>query len=103
MTWTVREYINSRPKQQVDRLLKRIKEGRIEVAGMFLNFSEIVDETALAIQLQALKGFKELGIDVTKPLESLIEEITNEQELEVKKYNRKLNTIVILADLCART
>jgi len=36
-----------------------------------------------------------LGIDVTGPLESVIEEITNEQEIEIKKYGRKLNTIVI--------
>lgn len=70
VTWTVREYMNSRPKQQVDRLLQRIKEGRIEVAGMFLNFSEIVDETALAIQLQALKDFKEQGIDVTTAMQN---------------------------------
>ena len=70
ITWTVREYIKSRPKQQVDRLLKRIKEGRIEVAGMFLNFSEIVDETALAIQLQALKDFKERGIQVTTAMQN---------------------------------
>ncbi len=70
VTWTVREYINSRPKQQVDRLLQRIKEGRIEVAGMFLNFSEIVDETALAIQLASLKNFKEQGIDVTTAMQN---------------------------------
>lgn len=70
ITWTVREYINSRPKEQVDRLLKRIQEGRIEVAGMFLNFSEIVDETALAIQLQSLKTFKENGIDVTTAMQN---------------------------------
>jgi alpha-mannosidase len=70
VSWTVREYINSRPKQQVDRLLKRIKEGRIEVAGMFLNYSEIVDETALAIQLQALKDFKEMGIDVKTAMQN---------------------------------
>ncbi|MBD0779876.1 glycosyl hydrolase family 38 [Maribacter sp. ANRC-HE7] len=70
VSWTVREYINSRPKQQVDRLLKRIKEGRIEVAGMFLNFSEIVDETALAIQLATLKNFKEQGIDVTTAMQN---------------------------------
>ncbi|PKQ65014.1 hypothetical protein BZG02_04030 [Labilibaculum filiforme] len=70
VTWTVREYINSRPKQQVDRLIKRIKEGRIEVAGMFLNFAEIVDETALAIQLASLKKFKELGIDVTTAMQN---------------------------------
>ncbi|WP_116524469.1 glycoside hydrolase family 38 N-terminal domain-containing protein [Seonamhaeicola aphaedonensis] len=70
VSWTVREYINSRPQQQVDRLLKRIKEGRIEVAGMFLNFAEIVDETALAIQLQALKDFKDQGIDVTTAMQN---------------------------------
>lgn len=70
VSWTVREYINSRPQKQVDRLLKRIKEGRIEVAGMFLNFAEIVDETALAIQLQALKDFKEQGIDVKTAMQN---------------------------------
>ena len=36
-----------------------------------------------------------LGIDVTKPLESVIKELTNDQELEIKKYSKKLNTIVI--------
>lgn len=36
-----------------------------------------------------------LGIDVTKPLESVLEEITREEELEIKKYGRKLNTLVI--------
>ncbi len=70
VAWTVREYVNSRPKEQVDRLIQRIKQGRIEVAGMFLNFSEIVDETALAIQLQALKDFKERGIDVTTAMQN---------------------------------
>mgnify|MGYP001612181568 CR=1 FL=1 len=37
----------------------------------------------------------ELGIDVTKPLESVLREITKEQELEIKKYGKKLNTLVI--------
>lgn len=70
VSWTVREYINSRPKQQVDRLLKRIKDGRIEVAGMFLNFAEIADETALAMQLQALNDFKKLGIEVKTAMQN---------------------------------
>ena len=42
-----------------------------------------------------------LGIDVTKPLESVIEEITNEQEIEVKRYGRKLNSVVIFYMLLA--
>lgn len=69
-SWTVREYLKARPKEQIDRLLKRIKEGRIEVTGMFFNFSEIVDETALAIQTQTLKYFKDQGIDVTAAMQN---------------------------------
>jgi len=43
----------------------------------------------------------QLGIDVTKPLESVLEEITKEQELEIKKYSKKLNTLVIFYMLAA--
>ena len=43
----------------------------------------------------------QLGIDVTKPLESVLEEITKEEEIEIKKYGKKLNTLVIFYMLCA--
>ncbi len=69
-SWAVREYFKSRPESQIDRFLKRIKEGRIEVTGMFFNFSEIVDETALAIQTKTLKDFKERGIDVKTAMQN---------------------------------
>jgi len=36
-----------------------------------------------------------LGIDVTKPLNSVLDEITQEQEIEIKKYGKKLNSVVI--------
>lgn len=68
--WTVREYLNNRPEHQVNRLLKRIKEGRIEVTAMFFNFSEIVDESALAKQIQTLKAFKDHDIDVTTAMQN---------------------------------
>ena len=42
-----------------------------------------------------------LGIDVTKPLESVLEEITKEEELEIKKYGKKLNTLIIFYMLVA--
>jgi flagellar protein FlaJ len=42
-----------------------------------------------------------LGIDVTKPLESVIEEITKDQEIEIKKYGKKLNTMVVFYMLVA--
>lgn len=55
-------------------------------------FSKILFQVANALKL---------GIDVTKPLESVIEEISAEQELEVTKYGKKLNTIVIFYMLLA--
>ncbi len=69
-SWTVKEYLESRPEVQVNRLLQRIKEGRIEVTGMYFNFCDIVDETALAIQAQTLKTFKDRGIDVTTAMQN---------------------------------
>lgn len=36
-----------------------------------------------------------LGIDITGPLSNVLEEITKEQEMEIKTYGRKLNTIIV--------
>lgn len=42
-----------------------------------------------------------LGIDITKPLNSVLDEIMREEELEIQKYGKKLNTIVIFYMLTA--
>jgi len=42
-----------------------------------------------------------LGIDVTGPLSSVLEEITKEQETEVKRYGKKVNSIIIFYMLAA--
>ena len=68
--WTVKEYLDCRPQAQIERLVQRIEEGRIEVTGMFFNLSEIVDETGLTMQMQALKQFKDLGIEVTTAMQN---------------------------------
>lgn len=36
-----------------------------------------------------------LGIDVTGPLSSVLEEITKEQQVEIQRYGKKLNTVVM--------
>lgn len=59
ITWAVREYIQRRPPEQVQRLKRRIQEGRIEVAGMFLNLSDIATESALAASLQPVRLLSE--------------------------------------------
>ncbi len=62
--WAVREYIRTRPPSQVARLLQRIKEGRIEVTGAFLNMSNLYDEPTLSNLMETIKEFKAKGIPV---------------------------------------
>ncbi|MCK4748353.1 MAG: glycosyl hydrolase family 38, partial [Bacteroidales bacterium] len=69
-SWAVREYLKSRPEKQIERFLKRIDEGRIEVTGMFFNYSEIVDETCLAAQTLTLSQFKAKGIHVSVAMQN---------------------------------
>ncbi|MEE4177923.1 MAG: glycoside hydrolase family 38 C-terminal domain-containing protein [Bacteroides sp.] len=69
-SWAVDEYLKSRPRQQVDRLLQRIKEGRIEVTAMYFNFSELPDEQTLAASLQPLGTFREHGIAVKTAMQN---------------------------------
>ena len=42
-----------------------------------------------------LNNSLKIGVDVTRPLESLLREITKEEEIEVQKYGKKLNSLVI--------
>ena len=63
-SWAVDEYLKSRPQTQIERLKKRVSEGRIELTGMYFNFDELPDEQTLAASLQPIKNFKENGLDV---------------------------------------
>jgi alpha-mannosidase len=63
-SWPVDEYLKCRPQSQIDRLIKRIKEGRIEITGMYFNFDELPDEKILASSLEALGRIREKGIPV---------------------------------------
>ena len=63
-SWVTREYLRSRPAEQIKRFMKRISEGRIEVSGMYVNMAEISDENLMYDFLQPLKEFSKLGIPV---------------------------------------
>ena len=69
-SWAVDEYLNSRPKSQIDRLKQRVKEGRIEVTGMYFNFNELPDEQTLAASLAPIKNITEKGIPVTSAMQN---------------------------------
>lgn len=63
-SWPVARYVQCRPPEQVSRLIKRIKEGRIEVTAMMFNMSELPDENQYVTFLKPLEHFKNLGIPV---------------------------------------
>jgi alpha-mannosidase len=69
-SWPVDEYMKCRPAAQVDKLLRRIKEGRIEVTGMYFNFDEIPDEQILSASLEAVGRIKEKGVPVTLAMQN---------------------------------
>lgn len=62
VSWPVKEYLKNRPASQVERLKRRVKEGRIELGAMYLNFDELPDEQTLAASLAPLKLFREEGL-----------------------------------------
>ena len=68
--WAVSEYIRTRPEEQVERLKKRIKDGRIEVTAMYFNYDELPGEQELAYSLYPLKKFKEIGIEVKTAMQN---------------------------------
>lgn len=69
-SWAVDEYLRSRPAAQIERLKKRVAEGRIEITGMYFNFSELPDEQTLAASLQPLKKFRELGLETKTAMQN---------------------------------
>lgn len=62
VAWPVNEYLKNRPASQIERLKKRVNEGRIELAGMYLNFDELPDEQTLAASLAPLSTFRDHGL-----------------------------------------
>ncbi len=69
-SWPVNEYLKCRPEEQTARLLRRIKEGRIEVTGMYFNFDEMPDEQILAASLKAVGNIRDHGIPVTLAMQN---------------------------------
>ena len=69
-SWAVREYLRTRPAEQVERLRRRAREGRIEITGLFLNGSDLADETMIAATLQPVKEFRDQGFPVKTAMQS---------------------------------
>ena len=60
----MREWLRIRPAEQVERFLRFVKNGQIEVTAMFFNMSELSGENAYKTFLAPIARFHELGIPV---------------------------------------
>ena len=69
-SWAVREYLESRTPEQITRLRRRVEEGRIEVTGMFLNVSEVIDEPSYAAFLRPIVLMRDNGLTVTTAMQN---------------------------------
>jgi hypothetical protein len=69
-SWAVREYIRCRPASQIERLKRRVQEGRIEVTAQLLNWAEVADENGLLHSLEAVRSFRELGMPVQTAMQN---------------------------------
>ncbi len=69
-SWAVDEYLKSRPQSQIDRLKQRVKEGRIELTGMYFNFSELPDEQVLAASLKPIERIHKAGMPVKTAMQN---------------------------------
>lgn len=69
-SWAVDEWLRVRPKEQVERFLEYVRQGRIEVTAMFFNMSELSGEGNYRRYLEPLKRFKELGIPVKTAMQN---------------------------------
>jgi len=69
-SWAVREYLASRPERQIERLRRRVEEGRIEITAMFLNMSEVMDEASFTAFLEPVRDFRVHGLRVTTGMQN---------------------------------
>lgn len=68
-SWPVREYLRTRPAEQIERLKKRVQEGRIEVTAMMFNMSDLADENSYVPFFRPVKGFHDAGIPVVTAMQ----------------------------------
>ena len=69
-SWAVKEWLKSRPQEQVERFLHFVKNGQIEVTAMFFNMSELSGEDNYKTFLSPIKTFREMGIPVVTAMQN---------------------------------
>lgn len=70
VSWTVKNYFEKRPAR-ISEFIKRVKEGRIEITGLYLNLTELYTAEELIRSLYFAKGIeKRYGIKIVSAMNS---------------------------------
>lgn len=69
-SWAVREWLRIRPKEQVDKFIKYVRNGQIEVTALLFNMSELSGENNYKTFLEPFSVFRELGLPVTTAMQN---------------------------------
>lgn len=69
-SWPVREWLRVRPKEQVDKFIKFVHNGQIELTAMFFNMSELSGENSYKTFLEPVARFRELGLPVNTAMQN---------------------------------
>lgn len=69
-SWAVQEYLKTRPETQIERLKRRVGEGRIELTALYLNSSDLADEPTIAASLKPIALFRNMGLPVQAAMQS---------------------------------
>ncbi len=69
-TWAVDQFLKNRTAEQIDRLRRRVEEGRIELTGMYLNFDELPDEQSLARSLEPIDRIRSHGFEIQAAMQN---------------------------------
>lgn len=70
VSWPVREYLRVRPRAQIDRLIRRVRQGRIELTAMPLNMGEVADERLLASSLRWIEPVLDAGLSLETAMQN---------------------------------
>jgi hypothetical protein len=70
VSWPVREFLRTRPAEQVARLVQRAREGRIEVTALLVNGTDLLDEAGFLASLQPIAAIRAAGIPVTTAMQN---------------------------------
>lgn len=69
-SWAAEQFLLTRPASQVNRLVKRVQEGRIELTACYFNFSDLPDEQVIKASLNPIKTFQDYHLPVKTAMQN---------------------------------